>query len=344
MKLRIRTRAGALLFAGVAVAASIGWTAAAPDVAGEMIDRARHFLASLDDGQRARATFPFDDEERLNWHFIPRDREGLPYGEFSPPQRRLADRLLGTVLSHDGISKALGIMYLEQILYEREGRDIRDSDRYHFTVFDEPSETAPWGWRVEGHHLSLNVTLKGGEVVAAPAFMGSNPAIVDEGRHTGLEVLAAEQTVARELLALFAGEAREQVVFDAEAPPDILTGTDRVADPGAPLGIAIGNMTDEQRDKVVELIQVYLGRMRLDLARAEFERITAAGLGDIHFAWAGSTAPGEPHYYRIHGPTFLIEYDNTQNGANHIHSVWRDLTGDFGRDLLAEHYEDAHPH
>ena len=237
---RIRAGAGALWFAGLALAAAIGWTAAAPDVAAEMIDRARHFLASLDTDQRARATFAFDDEERLNWHFIPRDREGVPYGEFSPPQRRLADRLLGTALSHDGISKALGIMYLEQILYEREGRDIRDSDRYHFTVFDEPSETGPWGWRVEGHHLSLNVTLKGGEVVAAPAFMGSNPAIVDEGRHTGLEVLAAEQTVARELLALFAGEARGQVIFDAEAPPDILTGTDRVADPGDPLGLAIG--------------------------------------------------------------------------------------------------------
>ena len=245
--MRKRIQAGALLLAGVALAASVGWTAAAPDVAEEMIDRARHFLMSLDEGQRARAKFAFDDEERLNWHFIPRDREGVPYGDFTPPQRRLADRLLGTALSHDGISKALGIMYLEQILYEREGRDIRDSDRYHFTVFDEPSESGPWGWRVEGHHLSLNVTLKGGEVVAAPAFMGSNPAIVDEGRHTGLEVLAAEQTVARELLALFAGEARGQVIFDAEAPPDILTGTDRVADPGDPLGIAVGNMTDEQR-------------------------------------------------------------------------------------------------
>ena len=337
MKIRIA------LFAGLVLAASIGWTAVTQDVAEEMIDRARHFLVSLDPDQRDQATFAFGDDERLNWHFIPRDREGLPYGEFTPPQRRLADRLLGTALSHEGISKALGIMYLEQILYEREGRDIRDSDRYYFTVFDEPSDSGAWGWRVEGHHLSLNLTLNDGEVVAtSPAFMGSNPAIAGEGKHEGLEVLAAEQTVARELLALFDGQAREKVIFDAEAPPDILTGHDRVAEAGEPLGVATRDMTDEQADKVVELLQIYTGRLRLDLAKDEFEKVEAAGLENIHFAWAGSAEPGEAHYYRIHGPTFLIEYDNTQNDANHIHTVWRDLEGDFGRDLLGEHYTNSH--
>ena len=337
MKIRIA------LFAGLVLAASIGWTAVTQDVAEEMIDRARHFLVSLDPDQREQATFAFADDERLNWHFIPRDREGLPYGEFTPPQRRLADRLLGTALSHEGISKALGIMYLEQILYEREGRDIRDSDRYYFTVFDEPSSSGAWGWRVEGHHLSLNLTLNDGEVVAtSPAFMGSNPAIAGEGKHEGLEVLAAEQTVARELLALFDGQARDKVIFDAEAPPDILTGHDRVAEAGEPLGVATRDMTDEQADKVVELLHIYTGRLRLDLAKDEFEKVEAAGLENIHFAWAGSAEPGEAHYYRIHGPTFLIEYDNTQNDANHIHTVWRDLEGDFGRDLLGEHYTNSH--
>lgn len=333
------------LLACPALAVSIGWAAADADIAAEMMDRARHFLAALDPEQRDRATFAFDDEERFNWHFIPREREGLPYGEFTPPQRRLADLLLGTALSHEGISKALGIMYLEQILYEREGRDIRDSDRYHFTVFDEPSDSGAWGWRVEGHHLSLNITLNDGQVVAtSPAFMGSNPAIARDGRHAGLEVLAAEQTLARELLGLFDGPARDQVIFDAEAPPDILTGTDRVADPGDPLGVAVRDMTDEQAGKVVELIEVYLGRLRPELAREERDRIHTAGLGDIHFAWAGGAEAGDPHYYRVHGATFLIEYDNTQNDANHIHSVWRDLDGDFGRDLLAEHYAAAHSH
>ena len=333
------------LLAFPALAVSIGWAAVDRDIAGEMMDGARHFLAALDAGQRDRATFAFDDEERFNWHFIPRERKGLPYGEFTPSQRRLADRLLGTALSHEGISRALGIMYLEQILYEREGRDIRDSDRYHFTVFDEPSSTGAWGWRVEGHHLSLNITLHDGEVVAtSPAFMGSNPAIAREGKHAGLEVLAAEQTVARELLALFDGPAREQVIFDAEAPPDILTGTDRVAEPGDPLGVAMRDMNDEQAAKLVELIEVYVGRLRGELAAEEFDKIKAAGLPGIHFAWAGGAEPGAAHYYRIHGPTFLIEYDNTQNNANHIHSVWRDLDGDFGRDLLAEHYAAAHSH
>ena len=338
-----KIRIGIAAVGCAALAGSMGWTAATRDVAEEMLDRARHFLMSLDVEQRDRATFAFEDEERFNWHFIPRERAGLPYGQFTPPQRRLADRLLGTVLSHDGISKALGIMYLEQILFELEGRDIRDADRYYFTVFDEPSQSGPWAWRVEGHHLSLNVTLNDGEVVAtSPAFMGSNPAIVREGNHTGLEVLEAEQTVARELLALFEGTARDRVIFDAEAPPDILTGTSRVADPGEPLGVAVREMTDAQGDKLLELLHVYLGRLRLDLAGAEFGKIKAAGLDEIHFGWAGGAEPGKPHYYRIHGPTFLIEYDNTQSNANHIHSVWRDLRGDFGRDLLAEHYEDAH--
>jgi hypothetical protein len=331
------------LFACCAVVVSIGWTATAHDIAVEMIDKAKHFLISLDADKKDQATFAFDDDERLNWHFIPRDREGLPYKEMTPAQRRLADRLLGTALSRDGIGKAFGIMYLDQILFEREGRDIRNSDNYFFTLFGEPSDEGAWGWRVEGHHLSLNVTLQDGEVVAtSPAFMGSNPAIIRDGRHAGLDVLHEEQAKARALLGLFRDEARDKVIIDADAPGDIFTRNSLIAQPGTPLGLAVGDMTDEQANRVMELMQVYIGRMRLELAKTELDKINASGLDDIHFAWAGSAEPGEPHYYRIHGPTFLIEYDNTQNDANHVHSVWRDLTGDFGRDVLAEHYAVAH--
>ncbi len=339
-------RSRILLGAGLALVASIGWTAAAArNIAGEMEVRARHFLASLDADQKARTLIGFGEEERLNWHFIPRERMGLPYGDFTPAQRRLADLLLASGLSHEGISKSLGIIFLEQILYEREGRAIRDADRYHVTVFDEPTDSGAWGWRFEGHHLSLNFTLQDGEVIAtSPAFMGTNPAIAGEGRYEGVEVLAEEQNLGRELLSLFDGTAREDVVFDAEAPRDILTGSTRVAEAGEPLGVAFSDMTGAQRDKLLELLRVYTGRLRPELAEAEFAEVEAAGLDSIHFAWAGSAEPGEPHYYRIHGPTFLIEYDNTQNDANHIHSVWRDLTGDFGRDLLAEHYAASHSH
>jgi hypothetical protein len=241
------------------------------------------------------------------------------------------------------MSKALGIMYLDQLLFEREGRDIRSPDGYYFSVFGDPAGDGAWGWRLEGHHLALNFTLKDGEVVASsPAFMGSNPAVVGEGRHAGLEVLADEQARARELLALFEGEARERVVVSESARRDIVSGNSVRAERPEPEGLAMGDMNDAQSDALMALLRVYIDRMRPELARAEIEKITAAGLDGIHFAWAGSSEAGAPHYYRIQGPTFLVELDNTQNNANHVHSVWRDFDGDFGADVLAEHYAAAH--
>lgn len=324
--------------------ASVVWSAGIDGVAERMADSARHFLSALDADQTSRASFAFDDEERFNWHYVPRSREGLPYNALAPGQRRLADRLVGTVLSDSGLAKVFGIMYLDQLLYERERRAIRDPDGYFLTVFGQPSGQQAWGWRLEGHHLSLNVTLDGGRVVSAsPAFMGADPAIVRQGPQAGLEILADEQTVARRLLHSFDGDARDKVVIDSEAPRDIITGNSRRPKPGEPAGLAVADMSDTQTDMLMALIRVYTDRMQLELAKAELQRITEAGVDNIHFAWAGGAEPGEPHYYRIQGLTFLIEYDNTQNNANHVHSVWRDLTGaDFGEDVLAEHYAAAH--
>jgi hypothetical protein len=337
----MRTRLA--LFACAALLVSVGWTAVFEDIADDMVDRARHFLSALDAAKRDQATFEFDDDERLNWHFTPVEREGLPYQQLSRGERRLADRLIASALSRDGLDKALGIMYLDQILFERERRDIRDPDRYFVSVFGEPGERGTWGWRVEGHHLSLNFTLHDGRLVSSsPAFMGSNPAIVRDGPHAGLEVLADEQRLGRELLGMFDGEAREQVIFDAAAPRDIFTGNSARVDIGAPIGVAVRDMTSAQADALMSLIRVYLGRMREDLAQAELEKIMREDTGAIRFAWAGSAEPGQPHYYRIHGPTFLVEYDNTQSDANHVHSVWRDLKSDFGFDALAAHYAGAH--
>ncbi|HEX6994722.1 MAG TPA: DUF3500 domain-containing protein [Gammaproteobacteria bacterium] len=332
-----------VLLACGALGLTAAWSAAFEDVAREMQERAQHFLAALDDARRDKATFSFDDEERFNWHFTPVDRQGLPYRELTRGERRLADRLLASGLSRDGLDKAFGIMYLDQILFEREGRDIRDPGRYFVSVFGTPGGQGAWGWRIEGHHLSLNFTLRDGQVVSmSPAFMGSNPAIVRDGPHAGLEVLADEQRLARALLRLFDAEARAGVVFAEEAPRDIATSNSRRVDIGAPIGLAVRDMTPQQADALMGLIRVYLDRMRPELAQAELEKIMRADTGAIHFAWAGSAEVGAPHYYRIHGPTFLIEYDNTQSGANHVHSVWRDLTNDFGVDVLAEHYATAH--
>ena len=324
------------------LAASIGWTTVAPEVASEMMQTVRHFLVALDPDNRAQASFAFDDEERHNWNFIPRAREGLPYAELTTAQRRLADRLLGSALSREGMSKAQGVMYLDQILFEREGRDIRNTDGYYFSVFGEPSDEGAWGWRLEGHHLALNFTIVDGELVSSsPAFLGANPAVVDDGRHEGLEILAEEQARARELLALLSGAARERAVVSAQAQ-GMISGNSVRAEPGEPAGLPAAAMNDAQTEALMALLRVYIERMRPELARRELEKITAAGVEEIHFAWAGSDAPGAQHYYRIQGPTFLVEYDNTQGNGNHIHSVWRDLDGDFGADLLAEHYAAAH--
>src|SRR5690606_16561935 len=312
----------------------------------DMIDRAKHFLAGLDDENRDQASFAFDDAERLNWHFIPRARNGLPYAELNPAQRRLADRLLASVFSSDGLGKVTGIMYLDQLLFEQEGRDIRNPEGYYLSVFGNPAAQGEWGWRLEGHHLALNVTLKDGEVVAtSPSFMGTNPAVVRDGRHAGLEVLAEEQARGRELLALFEGEPRNTVIFSANPLRDIVTGNTVRATKPEPVGVAMRDMNDAQSEALMALLRVYIDRMHPELAKRELESITAAGLDDIHFAWAGNTEPGSGHYYRIQGPTFLVEFDNTQNNANHVHSVWRDFDGDFRADVLAEHYAAAHvPH
>jgi hypothetical protein len=263
----------------------------------------------------------------------------------TPAQRRLADSLLTRGLSHRGMRKALDIMYLDQILFEREQRAIRDPDLYYISIFGEPGKSGHWGWRVEGHHLSLNFTLEDGRIVSAsPAFLGANPAIVKGGAMDGMRVLAEEEVLGRELLRTFAEKDRARVIILAEAPRDIVTEASRRAEIGKPAGVSYKEMTADQKKAVLQVVSFYAERMRPEIAQIEMRRIEEAGHDGIHFAWAGGPDVGQPHYYRIHGPTFLIEYDNTQNDANHIHTVWRDLEDDFGGpDVLANHYVTA-PH
>ncbi len=323
----------------LALVVSIGWAAVGKDIATDMAESAFHFLRSLDSESQDQANLAFDDENRYDWHFIPRAREGLPYKSMTAPQSGLAHRLMNTALSHEGMSKALGVMYLDQILFEIEGRAMRDSELYYVTIFGDPSGDGNWGWRVEGHHLSLNLTIKDGEVIStSPTFMGANPARVLDGPQEGLQVLADEQDLARQLLHLLDDSQRKIAVYADDAPRDIESRELRQADPGPPRGLAAGEMTTAQADLLMRLVDEYAHRIRPELAELEMEKVRDADVEEIHFGWAGGSEPGEPHYYRIHGPTFLIEYDNRQNGANHIHSVWRDLTGDFGDDLLAQHY------
>ncbi len=340
MKLRLVLFAFAVTFT-LAASAHEKETAAA-----DMTEGAGQLLRSLTPDLKSQASVPFDSDERFNWHYIPRDRKGVPFKAMTPAQRRLADSLLTTGLSQRGMRKALDIMYLDEILFEQGGaRAVRDPELYYISIFGEPGASGHWGWRLEGHHLSLNFTIEDGQVVSAsPAFLGANPAIVRGGAQDGMRVLADEEILGRELLHAFTDKDRARVIILADAPADIVTASSRRAEIGKPAGISYTGMTPDQRKAVVQVVSFYADRMRPEIAQTEMRRIEEAGYDGIHFAWAGGASVGEPHYYRIHGPTFLIEYDNTQNGANHIHTVWRDLEDDFGGvDVLTDHYAKS-PH
>jgi hypothetical protein len=316
------------------------------ETAGRMAEAATTFLASLTEEQQARVLFPLEDEERLSWHYIPRERRGLSLKEMDGSQRKLAHALLSSGMSRRGYAKALDIMSLESILGELEGparRHPRDPDLYHVTLFGTPSDESPWGWRVEGHHLSANfLVVRGNRIAPTPNFFGANPARVPHGSLAGLRVLAAEEDLARHLLASLDGEKQGRVIIDTEAPSDIITRAEprvRIDDPS---GLAAGEMMEDERHLLMDLVVEYTSRMPRDVADARMDQIEKEGKAHIHFAWAGSKKQGQGHYYRVHGPSFLIEYDNTQNDANHIHTVWRDLRDDWGEDLLRGHYAKSH--
>lgn len=300
---------------------------------------AKEFLASLDDAQRRRARFAFGADERRNFRFTPQERSGLPLKDMNAGQRAAALDLLGSALSDRGKLKATRILLLESVLADLEQRpDFRDAGKYYVSIFGEPGDPAGWGWKFEGHHLALNYTLRNGRVAVTPSFFGANPADVRDGPHRGLRVLQAEDDLAHELLRSLLESGRKQVIFSDKAPGDILSGESRKATALQAVGLPAADMTPEQRQLLLGLVGEYTGRHRKDLAEADMRKILKAGADKIHFGWAGGTQPGEAWYYRIQGPTFLMEAANTQNHANHIHATWRDFTGDFGRDLLGEHY------
>jgi len=309
-----------------------------------MTEAALRFLAALSDEQRAKATFAFDDPERIDWAYIPMPREGLPLHEMSPYQRHLASALLSAGLSQAGYIKAVTIMSLEDVLriLENDSGERRHPEKYYFSIFGTPSDTGIWGYRVEGHHVSQNYTLAGGRVVDAPSFFGANPAEVREGPRAGLRTLAAEEDLGRALIGALDEGQKQIAIVDPVAYADILTAANRQAAlEGQPSGLPASRMTARQFERLMALVEEYAGNVTERAAAVRRAQICEAG-ENIWFAWAGGAGRGDPHYYRVQAPSFLIEYDNTQNGANHIHAVWRDFTGDFGGDLLRDHYRSSH--
>jgi hypothetical protein len=262
----------------------------------------------------------------------------------TPTQKHLAYALLNEGLSQRGFTKATTIMSLEDVLriMEKDNGERRNPEKYYFSIFGDPAAKGVWGFRVEGHHLSLNFTLVNGRVVGSPNFYGSNPAEVREGPRKGLRVLHAEEDLARDLLAALTPEQKSVAIISKEAYKDILTMASRKAVlEGPPKGLQATKMNAKQRALLTTLIEEYTRNLPDDVAQAREALIRKAG-NDLYFAWAGVEERGGPHYYRVQAPDFLIEYDNTQNNANHIHSVWREFKGDWGEDLLAHHYKTSH--
>jgi len=313
------------------------------NLATDMADAARRFLAALPADQRTRARFDFADAERVNWHYIPRERRGVPLGELAVAQRQLANGFLATALGRRGLLKATSIMALEEVLRERElgsGSFVRDPGAYYLSVFGEPSTTATWGWRLEGHHLSLNLTLVAGWIpIAAPTFLGASPSPATTGILAGTDVLGREEALGFALVSSLAPGQRHAAIYTATPPEDILL------EPGATTadlpGLTARDMTGAQRAQLAALVDEAAESLPRELADRERAKLEGE-MTAIVFTWAGATTPGQPHYFRIAGPTFIYELDNTQDHATHVHTCWHARGDDFGGDALRDHVRRDH--
>ncbi len=335
-----------LACAALIVVATAGWLGGYYQSAGgAMSQAADKFLGALSSEQLAKTRLAFDDPKRLDWHFIPKpERKGLQVKEMTEAQRKAAHGLLHAGLSEVGYDKTVAIMGLEAILHEleknRKGGPIRDPERYYFTIFGEPKPNGKWGWSVEGHHLSLNFVVDKGKIISAtPAFFGANPAIVKTdlpfGAKKGTQTLAKEENLAFKLLGTLTADQRRAAIQSDKAPADLRGAGAPQAPRDAAVGVKADSLTKEQREVLSSLLESYARNMPKEVGDAWLAEINKAGVEKVQFAWWGAAEPGVGHYYVVQGPTFVVEFVNTQgdslnNPANHIHSVWRSLAGDFG--------------
>jgi hypothetical protein len=325
----------------------------ASETAERMAVACANFLETLTPELRRKVEIPFEDSERFRWHYIPIEmweRKGISFKEMNEKERGAAFNLLASGLSERGYQKATSIIELESTLGDIEraegsARLVRDPELYFFSVFGDPTNGKPWGWRAEGHHVSLHFTVVNRELISPyPSFFGSNPAEVRHGPKKGLRILSAEEDLARQILGSLDAGQRGKAIINATAPADILTRDVPKVELDAVEGLAAESMTTGQRETLVKLIHEYVERLPEELAAGELRKLRDASINDIHFAWAGGEQRDTPHYYRLHGPFLFVEYDNTQNDANHIHTVWRHLEDDFGVDLLRLHYQRSGHH
>lgn len=332
-----------------------------PELARAMSDAAKNFLATLDTVRKREARFSFEDQERFAWEYRPDGftlrgaavwHNGLRLVNMSDAQQAAAHALVATGLSAHGAARVRAVMELEASLriHERQGpiipRAMRDPENFAFAIFGDPGTDKPWGWRVGGHHIAVHFTIVDRDLVAStPMFLGANPAEVRHGPKTGTRTLSDEEDLGRAVLRALDPARRAQAIVSATAPHDIISDIHRVVPLDAlPSGVRFGELSGDEREQLVRLIRLYTGRHADVLSEATFKQIEATELDDVRFAWLGGMEPGDPHYYAIKGRSFVVEYDNTQDLANHIHTVWRSIPGDFGDDLLSSHYQHGHHH
>ena len=312
------------------------------------INPAKNFLNSLNNEQRIKAQLGFNHDSKYIWHYLPAasfNRPGISLAELNKKQQDLFFELLKNSLSETGYAKTRQIISLEEVLAELSGdHNYRDPEKYYTAFYGNPAKDSLWAWSFQGHHISLNFTVLNGGTSIAPRFLGANPATVMEGKRKGERTLAAEEDLGLELINSCSAEQQKKAIFMEKSYFDIVTTNVKEVDPLQPVGIKMKELTNSQQLLLMRLINEYLATMPDELSNERMEKLESEESDEIRFGWAGATHSGEGHYYRIQGKTFLIEFDNTQNNANHIHSVWRDFDGDFGRDLIREHYQSSEHH
>ncbi|SIN72332.1 DUF3500 domain-containing protein [Algoriphagus halophilus] len=311
-------------------------------------DPASKFLNSMSQDQKQKVLYSFDDETKTQWHYIPSSmfpRAGISLAELDITQKKLLHELLQSSLSETGYLKTIQIMDLENVLREMSGDSVmRDPDKFFVAFYGNPETDSLWSWSFEGHHISLNFTVLNNEQTIAPRFFGANPAVIPSGPRKGEKTLEKEEELGFQLVNSLDQEQKAIAIFQEAPINDIVTRNSIEVDPLSPEGIKFEVLNSSQKKVFLSLIDEYLSTMPEKLAMERMKNIQDEELGEIRFGWAGTTKSGEGHYYRIQGKSFLIEFDNTQTNANHIHTVWRDFNGDFGKDLIKEHYENSDHH
>ena len=322
-----------VLAAGAGLLAPLVALPAEAQIVERMARAALDWLASLDERRREKAVVAFGEDERENWHYVPRSRRGLALRDMSDAQRTRAMALLESGLGSGGVTRVQGVRRLEGILRQSEG-NWRDPDNYALCLFGSPG-THPWGWRFEGHHLSLNFTVLAPDKIAVtPAFWGANPARAPDG----FRLIGAIEDLGRSLIRALPDTQRSAATIGNRSLGDIVAGPGRERELGAPRGVALAEMDEAARQRAFAIIDRFLEALAPELAAVQRRRVFETGATNLRFAWAGPLEDGRACYFRVHGAVTLVELDNSQNNANHVHSVWRDLAADFGHDTLADHY------